>query len=196
MIDGHGGNIYQLAQRLACRPSDISDMSANVNPLGPMPALIAHLKASISSAIAALPDVDAGGIVGAFSRFYGIDPRQVMAGNGTTELIYLIPRALNVKKALVVGPTYSDYRDACSMNQVACDHLICREKDDFVPDVQAIRQAAATADLVFLCNPNNPTGAGCSIGRMWMTCAGPCPTRSSWSTNPICPLRRRRRMPP
>jgi threonine-phosphate decarboxylase len=158
MIGGHGGNIYQLAQRLKCLPSDISDMSANVNPLGPMPALIDHLQAGIL-AIAALPEVDAGGIVTAFSRFYGIDSRQVMAGNGTTELIYLIPRALGLKKALVVGPTYSDYRDACTMNQVACNHLICREEDDFVPDVQAIRKMAAAADLVFLCNPNNPTGA-------------------------------------
>ena len=157
MIGGHGGNIYQLAQQLGCRPSDISDMSANVNPLGPMPALIDHLKANMS-AIAALPEADAGGIVDAFSRFNGIDPGQVMAGNGTTQLIYLIPRALGVKKALVVGPTYSDYRDACAMNQVPCDHLICREEDDFVPDMQAIREAAATADLVFFCNPNNPTG--------------------------------------
>ena len=158
MIGGHGGNIYQLAQRLQCRPSDISDMSANVNPLGPMPALLDHLRDGIS-AIAALPEVDAGGIVAAFSRFYDIDPRQVMAGNGSTELIYLIPRALGVKKALVVSPTYSDYRDACTMNQVACDHWICREEDDFVPDMQAIRKAATTADLVFICNPNNPTGA-------------------------------------
>ena len=158
MIGGHGGNIYQLAQRLKCLPSDISDMSANVNPLGPMPALIDHLQAGIL-AIAALPEVDAGGIVTAFSRYYGIDPRQVMAGNGTTELIYLIPRALGLKKALVVGPTYSDYRDACTMNQVSCDHIVCREEDDFVPDVQAIRKMAAAADLVFLCNPNNPTGA-------------------------------------
>jgi hypothetical protein len=53
---------------LGCRPSDISDMSANVNPLGPMPALIDHLKENMS-AIAALPEVDAGGIVDAFSRF-------------------------------------------------------------------------------------------------------------------------------
>ncbi|WP_372679090.1 histidinol-phosphate transaminase [Desulfosarcina sp.] len=158
MIGGHGGNIYHLAQQLGCRPSEISDMSANVNPLGPMPALLEHLQAGIS-AVAALPEVDASGVVAAFSRFYGIDPRQVMAGNGTTELIYLIPRALGVKKALVVGPTYSDYRDACTMNQVVCNHLICREEDDFVPDMQAIRNAARPADLVFLCNPNNPTGA-------------------------------------
>ena len=157
MIGGHGGNIYHLAQRLECRPSDICDMSANVNPLGPMPALLDHLRDGIS-VIAALPEVDAGGIVDAFSRFYAIDPRLVMAGNGTTELIYLIPRALGAIKAMVVGPTYSDYRDACTMNQVACDHLTCREEDDFVPDMQSIRKAAATADLVFLCNPNNPTG--------------------------------------
>ncbi|MEE4111558.1 MAG: aminotransferase class I/II-fold pyridoxal phosphate-dependent enzyme, partial [Desulfobacteraceae bacterium] len=157
MIGGHGGNIYRLAQQLNCRPSDISDMSANVNPMGPMPALIDHLQAGIA-AIAALPEVDAGGIVGAFSRYYGIDPRLVMAGNGTTELIYLIPRAVGAKKALVVGPTYADYRDACAVNQVACDHLICREEDDFAPDMTAIHKVAASADLVFLCNPNNPTG--------------------------------------
>jgi threonine-phosphate decarboxylase len=157
MIGGHGGNVYQLARELGCRPSDISDMSANVNPLGPMPALIDHLKENMP-AIAALPEVDAGGIVDAFSRVYGIDPHLVMAGNGTTELIYLIPRALEAGKALVVGPTYSDYRDACTMNRVACDHLICWKPDDFTPDIQAIGNAAATADLVFFCNPNNPTG--------------------------------------
>lgn len=158
MIGGHGGNVYQLARELGCRPTDISDMSANVNPLGPMPALIDHLRENVS-AIAALPEVDAGGIVEAFSRAYGIDPHLVMAGNGTTELIYLIPRALGARKALVVGPTYSDYRDACSMNRVACDHLICWKPDDFTPDMQAIGTAAAAADLVFFCNPNNPTGA-------------------------------------
>ena len=158
MIDGHGGNIYDLAQRLGCQPSEIVDMSANVNPLGPMPELIAHLKANLS-VIAALPEVNAGGIIQAFSRFHNVAPEQVMAGNGTTQLIYLIPRAMGTRKALVVGPTYSDYRDACAMNRVACEHLICRETDDFAPDMTAIEKRAAGVDLVFLCNPNNPTGS-------------------------------------
>jgi len=157
MISGHGGNIYQLARQLGCRPEQICDMSANVNPLGPMPALVDHLKTNLST-IAALPEVDAGGIVDAFAGYYGIDPELVMAGNGTTQLIYLIPRALEARKALVVGPTYSDYQDACAMNKVICEHLLCREADAFVPDVQAIGKAARRADLVFLCNPNNPTG--------------------------------------
>ncbi|WP_419655756.1 CobD: threonine-phosphate decarboxylase [Desulfosarcina variabilis str. Montpellier] len=158
MITGHGGNIYELAQRLGCQPSEIIDMSANVNPLGPMPELMTHLQANLS-VINALPEVDAGGIIQTFSRFYNVAPDQVMAGNGTTQLIYLIPRAIGARRALIVGPTYSDYRDACAMNRVACEHLICREADDFVPDMAAIEKKAAGADLVFLCNPNNPTGS-------------------------------------
>lgn len=156
MIGGHGGNIYRLAQNLGCQPADIIDMSANVNPLGPMPALMTHLKDKLS-VITALPEVDAGGIVTAFSRFHDIDPDLVMAGNGSTQLIYLIPRALGASRALVVGPTYSDYRDACAMNGVDCEHFICRETDRFKPDMAALEEKAAAADLVFFCNPNNPT---------------------------------------
>ena len=92
MIGGHGGNIYQLARQLGCRPSDISDMSANVNPLGPMPELVEHLKTNLS-AVAALPEVDAGGIVEAFAGYYGIDPGSVMAGNGTTQSAGTRPRS-------------------------------------------------------------------------------------------------------
>jgi threonine-phosphate decarboxylase len=157
MIGGHGGNIYRLAQRLGCRPEDISDMSANVNPLGPMPALMDHLKENLA-AIATLPEVDAGGIVDAFARFHDIDPARVMAGNGSTQLIYLIPKALAARRALIVGPTYADYHDACAMHGVPCEHLICPETADFAPDMDAIARQAKGKDLVFLCNPNNPTG--------------------------------------
>ena len=157
MIGGHGGNIYRLAQRLGCRPEAISDMSANVNPLGPMPALMDHLRENLA-AIAALPEVNAGGIVDAFAELHDAAPDQVMAGNGSTELIYLIPRALSARRALVVGPTYADYADACAMNGVAGEHFICREAADFVPDMADIARQAAGRDLVFFCNPNNPTG--------------------------------------
>ncbi|WP_319524714.1 threonine-phosphate decarboxylase [uncultured Desulfosarcina sp.] len=158
MIGGHGGNIYQLARRLNCEPSDICDMSANVNPLGPMPELVEHLREHLS-AMASLPEVDAGTMVEAFADYHGIDPATVTAGNGTTQLIYRIPRALGVKKALVIGPTYADYQDACAMHGVACKHLICKEEDDFIPNTDAIARSASSAGLVFLCNPNNPTGA-------------------------------------
>lgn len=48
MLNGHGGNIYALSQRLGCAPSDIIDMSSNVNPLPPLPGLKADDSSSLS----------------------------------------------------------------------------------------------------------------------------------------------------
>jgi threonine-phosphate decarboxylase len=111
MINGHGGNVYQLARDLGCLPSDIIDMSSNVNPFGPPPGLMALLKENIH-AITALPEVDAGSAVGAFSARYGLRPDQVVPGNGTTQLIHTLPLALETRHALIVAPTYSDYADS------------------------------------------------------------------------------------
>ena len=46
MIGGHGGNIHELGRRLGCSPADITDLSSNVNPLGPPPGLREFLESS------------------------------------------------------------------------------------------------------------------------------------------------------
>ena len=96
MLKGHGGNIYDLAQELGCHPSDIVDMSSNMNPLGPCPDLVAFLQENINT-ISKLPEVDANRTVNAFAGRYHIDPERVIAGNGTTHFIYSIPRILEQK---------------------------------------------------------------------------------------------------
>jgi threonine-phosphate decarboxylase len=158
MITGHGGNTWELAARLGCRISDITDMSSNVNPLGPPPGLMAFLTREMDRVLS-LPQVDAGAAVAAVAGRYRVDPANVVAGNGSTELIHLLPRALNLKKGLIVGPTYADYGDACRMQGAALDFRLARAEDRFVPDLDAIGRAIAGHDAVFICNPNNPTGA-------------------------------------
>ncbi|MCF8070284.1 MAG: pyridoxal phosphate-dependent class II aminotransferase [Desulfobacterales bacterium] len=157
MITGHGGNIYELAKRIGYKPSDIIDMSSNVNPLGPLPGVKKTITDNIRN-ITALPEVDAGGIIRAFSECYDIDPSLVLSGNGSTQLIYTIPRALGSQKALIVGPTYADYADACIMNDVEFEFLVSRESNSFTPDFEEIGKNLDGVDTVFLCNPNNPTG--------------------------------------
>ncbi|HSO67076.1 MAG TPA: pyridoxal phosphate-dependent class II aminotransferase, partial [Desulfatirhabdiaceae bacterium] len=76
MISGHGGNIYEWAAVLKCRPVDILDMSSNVNPLGPIPGLDDYLISRIDQ-ISALPEADAGTMISGFADFYGIDPSRV-----------------------------------------------------------------------------------------------------------------------
>lgn len=157
MIIGHGGNIYKLAKDLGVTPGEITDMSSNLNPLGPPEGLMEHLASKLPT-IVSLPEVDAGHIKALLAEKYGISSSCILAGNGTTEFIYAIPRALNTKRALIVGPTYADYRDACEMYGAEADFLITQKENAFSTDPRDIAQAADGYDTVFLCNPNNPTG--------------------------------------
>lgn len=158
MIQGHGGNIFEVAERLRCAPSEIIDMSSNVNPLGPMPELVEHLQKILPETMSVLPRVDAADIVGLFARRYKLDPCCVLAANGSTQLIYDIPRAFETKKALILGPTYADYADACRMQGVFFDEFLAEEDDGFTPDLNRFEDKLSDADTAFVCNPNNPTG--------------------------------------
>lgn len=157
MITGHGGNIYDVARRLECKAFDIIDMSSNVNPLGPPPGLKEYLKENLNS-ITALPEVDAKDIANKFAHRYDIDSECVIAGNGTTQFIYAIPQVLGTRKALILGPTYSDYADACTMHKVEFDYFIARESLLFQADIDSLKNEIKGYDTVFICNPNNPTG--------------------------------------
>ena len=157
MLNGHGGNIYKIAHRLGCLPSDIIDMSSNVNPLGPPPGLIEFLKDNLN-VITALPEVDSNLLVLSFANRYGIDPTTVLAGNGTTQFIYSIPPALGTKRALIIGPTYADYADACRLHNIHFGYFIAQESQAFKPEIDMIKEQVNGFDTVFICNPNNPTG--------------------------------------
>lgn len=158
MIQGHGGNTYQLAKKLGCPVTDIVDMSSNVNPLGPPPGLMAFLVEN-AERILSLPEAEAETAVNAFAHRNGLAPDQVVAGNGTTELIHLLPRALGIKNALIIGPTYADYADACRTAGICFDYWTALADQGFSPQMDAIDRSVRGHDAVFVCNPNNPTGA-------------------------------------
>lgn len=158
MIKGHGGDVYELARNLGCEPADIIDMSSNINPLGPVPALKEHLKENLT-VLDALPDVDGKGLVEAFAHHFGLPAERVLVGNGTTQFIFSSPPALEMKRALICGPTYADYADACRIHNVRLDHVLAEESTRFRPDLEALRKCLKDEDAVFICNPNNPTGS-------------------------------------
>ena len=157
MIEGHGGNIYEMAKTLGCSPWDMTDMSSNVNPLGMPPRLKTTLEKHWNEIIS-LPEVDNQGLQAAFAEATGVSPNQVLAGNGTTAFIYAIPMALKIKKALIVGPTYADYADACRAYGAEATFSLAAENKGFEPELDEISLKLNDVDTVFICNPNNPTG--------------------------------------
>ena len=162
MITGHGGNVKALADRLKCSINEITDMSSNLNPLGPPSGLVEFIAENIHE-ICSLPDVDASRMVDAFSRYYNIDSDRVIAGNGTTWFIYTLPAALGSEKTLISGPAYSDYRDGCIMHSVDYIYAMACRESSFKPDLDQISEMLSDKklkiDTCVLCNPNNPTGS-------------------------------------
>jgi threonine-phosphate decarboxylase len=157
MIHGHGGNIHAWARRLGCRPEEMIDVSSNINPLGPPPGLMAHLREHLG-VICRLPEVDSREVNTQMAAWLGVDEGCVLAGAGTTQFIHAIFAALASRRVLIVGPTYADYADACRGQGIAPQYLLAQARDDFRIDAERLARQATQADTVVICNPNNPTG--------------------------------------
>lgn len=157
MLEGHGGNVFALAERLGCRPEEIVDMSSNINPLGALPGLIDHLRDRMDR-IRVLPEVDGRAAIRALAGLLGVEPERVLAGCGTTQFIYTACAALASRRVLIVGPTYADYADGCRVHGIEPDFFLTGPAEEFAPDPERLAAALAGCDTVFLCNPNNPTG--------------------------------------
>ncbi|MDP3041893.1 MAG: threonine-phosphate decarboxylase CobD [Candidatus Omnitrophota bacterium] len=167
MIDRiHGGIIWPYLKAGGCSSKDkvingersrTIDFSVNINPLGLPP----RVKETILKNIGALlryPDPDSKGLKSVISAFYDINQNNILVGNGSIELIHLIPRALKARNALIVGPTFSEYEFAVRSNGTKAFFAQAQEQDDFRIGLLKIKKSIPKADLIFLCNPNNPTG--------------------------------------
>lgn len=153
----HGGDIWRHAARLGCRPSEILDMSSNVNPFGPMPGLVSFLKDRLGD-ITALPEPHASTAVTAAAKFYGVAPGRMLAGNGTTQWIHAFGPAFGLKNVLITCPTYGEYAHSCRAHGIAFSEFTLRRETDFTLDPDRLSAALSGFDAAFICNPNNPTG--------------------------------------
>jgi threonine-phosphate decarboxylase len=154
----HGGATPAEREGVRRRGLDLVDLSASLNPYGPHPAVVA---AARSAAVDRYPEQDAATLIAAYASEIGVPPKCVLAGNGSSELIYLAVRAFGRPgcPAVILGPTFGEYARAASAATVV-PHTIRAIEPAFDPPVDALLAviAAAASPVVFICNPNNPTG--------------------------------------
>ena len=156
----HGGQpsaFAALAQRHGWpgeRP--LTDLSANLNPLGPQAWLESRLRDTLP-ALARYPDPDYPTARRAIADAEGLAPEQVLLTNGGAEAIFLAAALHAGKRAVIVEPTFGEYARACRHYGVDIERLRLPEPD-FCFDLQAAAAAMRHADLLWLCRPNNPTG--------------------------------------
>ncbi len=159
----HGAPDYEELEAWGLAPDDVLDFSVNGNPYGPPPGVREALK---DVPLDRYPDRDALALRRALSRHLGVSTQRIMAGNGTAELIWLIALAFvrSGDRVLVLEPTFGEYARAVTLMGARVETWRARPESDFAiePDqvTQHLRQAQPR--LVFLCNPNNPTGSAVS----------------------------------
>ncbi|HIJ79195.1 MAG: aminotransferase class I/II-fold pyridoxal phosphate-dependent enzyme [Desulfobulbaceae bacterium] len=152
----HGGDIISMARRLGCAVDDLIDMSSNLSPFGMLPGLREELIAKIDE-IAFLPESGSETLAAIFAAKYGLHSSQVLVGNGTTEFIYAVPQAVDCRRAVIVTPTYADYRFASAWAGLEVVDFPLRAEHDFRFDFERLAATLTGGELVFICNPNNPT---------------------------------------
>ncbi|WET07554.1 cobyric acid synthase [Lentisphaerota bacterium ZTH] len=153
----HGGNIFEIAKELGCRPEDIVDFSASINPAGPPECLRALLNRNIDN-IVNYPDIGCTELIQAAAKHFGINETMICAGNGSNEFIYAIPRSAGLRQAVIAAPAYIDYEKACLASGLNVQFIQSREDNNFIPDVKGIDAALEVPSLVFIGHPGNPAG--------------------------------------
>lgn len=153
----HGGNLRQLAHTAGLAPFEIIDFSANINPLGPPECLRQLISRSVRDLVH-YPDPDCNALLKSASTYYGVAEVELIAGNGSTEILYLLPRAFYATRAVVPVPAYADYARASELAGLSVDKVPLREEDRFCLDLDALEKRLRGNELVFLGQPNNPTG--------------------------------------
>ncbi|WMJ84960.1 threonine-phosphate decarboxylase CobD [Oscillospiraceae bacterium LTW-04] len=150
----HGGDAQSFVARYGMAPLDLS---ANVNPLGVPDGV---RRAICQAAIDAdrYPDPICRDLRSAIANSEGIKSHQIFCAAGAAEIIYRLALALKPKHALIPAPTFAEYKLALSRQGCAVERHLLQPEDEFTLTQAILPQLHAGIDVMFLCNPNNPTG--------------------------------------
>lgn len=153
----HGSDLEKIEVAYGIKKDTIINFSSNVNPLGLSERIKEYLPQKIEL-IASYPDPEYTSLRESIGNYVKVDPKNILVGNGSTELISLCIKAIKPKKAFILGPTYSEYEKEVTLIGGTSTYYPLLEKDNFQLDIGALIDALPLdLDLLIMCNPNNPT---------------------------------------
>jgi histidinol-phosphate aminotransferase len=165
----HGTLDYAEMHDLGLRPEDLTLFSSNINPFGPPPATIAALRAAANAEmIARYPDRLNLELRELLAAYHKLSVDSILVGNGSADLLWLVGLLhLQQDRVAILGPTFGEYRHIAQIMQAEVIELChpgwTTTANGFETGENTIQQTAAELQksdpaVVFVCNPNNPTG--------------------------------------
>lgn len=157
----HGGDIYSQEIRW--------DFSANVNPLG-LPEGVRQAVVDAAKGCASYPDSRCRRLVGKLAAYHQVPEEWILCGNGAADLIFQAAYAQRPREGWLLSPTFSEYEQALKAVDGRIRFFALRREEGFLLDVGRLMERLgkegggrkAYPPVLFLCNPNNPTGLAVS----------------------------------
>lgn len=151
----HGG-IYSTMNFLKVK----IDFSSNINPLGISRYVLKEIKKNIKQISNVYPDPNCTLLKESIAEYiqHGIDQNWITIGNGATELIHNFVRCTASKNSIIPSPTFCEYELASKRCRMKIDYIPLSKKLQIEPDLIIEKVKKNSDSLIFLCNPNNPTG--------------------------------------
>ncbi len=145
----HGGDVYTYEGML--------DFSANINPLGPGASVIQAAHGAIDR-MTQYPDARCRRLRDALAGRLGVSEDFFIFGNGGAELIYTLVMAERPRKAVLLAPSFTEYRQA--LLAAGCEIVLfpLKEPEDFKLGRDYLECLTEEIDMIFLCSPANPVG--------------------------------------
>lgn len=153
-VPPHGGDTQSYLERFGREPLDFS---ANTNPLGMSPLAKEAVRAALETADC-YPDPYCRKLREDLGAHEGVDPAHIICGNGAADLIVRLAWALRPSRALVTAPSFSEYEEALAQVDCTVEHYLLYAEDGFAIRGDILSSIEPGLDIVFLCEPNNPTG--------------------------------------
>lgn len=145
----HGGDIYRNLVSI--------DFSVNVNPLG-IPQEVEEALHRVVGRCHEYPDITCGALKRAVGSMLSIPEEYLLFGNGASELFMGIVHALKPKRIMIPVPSFYGYEYVAMAADSDITYFQMRETEEFLPTEDLLQALTGDIDMLFLANPNNPTG--------------------------------------
>ena len=140
MLNGHGDDSYRYNRKITL------NFSSNVYHHTSLAPLFRHLE-NCWEQVRSYPEPSPYAVENKLAQAMGISAESVCLTSGATEAIYLVAQAFSGRRSCILSPTFSEYADACRLHGHQVQSIYTT---DHLPE---------DVDIVWICNPNNPTGA-------------------------------------
>lgn len=149
----HGGDVAGYRIRFGRAPLDFS---ASLNPLG-MPRAVRDAARDAVDVSIAYPDPLCRELVAALAKRLNVSGSCVFCGNGAADVIFRLVQSLRPRTAMVTAPTFSEYELALRTVGCGTERYVLKPENGFALDGGILSRIASGLEILFLCQPNNPT---------------------------------------